>query len=58
MEPTYYIEEGMDLERIRKMARATGKAWIFPDDSDSHVVDEFRKKRKKKGLLWEYLRKP
>lgn len=58
MEPTYYIEEGMDLERIREMARATGKAWIFPDDSDSHVVDEFRKKRKKKGLLWEYLRKP
>ncbi len=56
--PEYYIAGDFDLERTRAMAAATGKAWIFPDDPASDVMDILRRKRGKKGPLWEYLRKP
>ncbi len=58
VEPAYYIEEGIDMEKIRRAAAESGKAWIFPDDPDYAIIDNFRKKRNKKGLLWEYLRRP
>lgn len=57
-EPRYYVAEDFDLEQARAMAQETGKAWIFPDDPKSEMMDEIRIKRKKKGPIWEYLRKP
>ncbi len=58
LEPTYYIEKGFDLELCRKLAEETGKAWIFPDDPLFGQLDYMRTTKKKKGLIWEYLRKP
>ena len=46
------------LVKARSAAAATGKAWVFPDDPQSALVDTLRLKRNKKGPLWEYLRKP
>lgn len=56
--PKYYLSKSLNLERVKKMAEETGKAWIFPDDPKNNLMMEFRLKRNKKGLLWEYLRKP
>lgn len=56
--PTYYIAKDFDIEKIKSEARATEKAWVFPDDPIDEMMDVFRKKKNKKGLLWEYLRKP
>ena len=56
--PAYYIAPDFDLEEARSAAAATGKAWVFPDDPQSALVDTLRLKRNKKGPLWEYLRKP
>lgn len=56
--PSYYISPDFDLEEARRAALATGKAWVFPDDEQSALVDTLRLKRNKKGPLWEYLRKP
>lgn len=56
--PAYYIAPDFDLEEARRAALATGKAWVFPDDPQSALVDTLRLKRNKKGPLWEYLRKP
>lgn len=56
--PAYYIEKGFDVEKVKQMAMETGKSWIFPDDPQSDMMDVLRNKRNKKGLLWEYLRKP
>lgn len=58
LEPTYYIADGFDYDECKRMALQTGKAWIFPDDPLSEQMDEMRIKRSKKGLIWEYLRKP
>lgn len=58
LDPVYYISDGFDLEAVRREALATGKAWIFPDDPESDLMDELRLKRKKKGPIWEYMRKP
>jgi len=58
LEPTYYLEDGFDLEECRRWARQTGKAWVFPDDPLSEQMDYMRTTKKKKGLIWEYLRKP
>jgi radical SAM superfamily enzyme YgiQ (UPF0313 family) len=58
LDPTYYLAEGFSLERCREMAKETGKAWIFPDDPVSADIDRMRVLKKKKGLIWEYLRKP
>lgn len=58
LEPAYYIAEGFDVEEIKRRALETEKAWVFPDDKQDEMMDVLRKKRKKKGLLWEYLRKP
>lgn len=58
MAPSYYISRDFDLEEVRRAALATGKAWVFPDDPQSALVDTLRLKRNKKGPLWEYLRKP
>ncbi len=55
--PTYYMADGFDIEKVKKEALATGKAWVFPDDPQSDMMDVLRKKRNKKGVLWEYLRK-
>ncbi len=57
VEPRYYISQGFDLEKVRKMALATEKAWIFPDDPANEMMDVFRLKKNKKGPIWEYLRK-
>ena len=57
VEPRYYISKGFDLEKVRKMALETGKAWIFPDDPANEMMDVFRLKKNKKGPIWEYLRK-
>ena len=56
--PAYYIAPDFDLEEARSAAAATGKAWVFPDDPQSALVDTLRLKRNKKGPVWEYLRKP
>lgn len=58
MEPHYYIRDGFDLEETRKVALATNKAWVFPDDPQNEMMTTLRIKKNKKGLLWEYLRKP
>jgi len=58
LEPTYYLADGFDYKECKRLAQETGKAWIFPDDPLSEQMDEMRIKRKKKGLIWEYLRKP
>ncbi len=58
IEPKYYITEGFDLEQTKELALATGKAWIFPDMPQDHLVETLKLKRNKKGPLWEYLRKP
>lgn len=57
VEPRYYLCSDFDLERTRALARATGKAWVFPDDEASALMDTLRIERNKKGPLWEYLRK-
>lgn len=57
VEPRYYISQGFDLEKVRQMALATEKAWIFPDDPANEMMDVFRLKKNKKGPIWEYLRK-
>lgn len=58
LEPAYYLADGFDTERVKQLARETGKAWIFPDDPQNGAMDVLREKRNKKGLLWEYLRRP
>lgn len=58
LDPTYYLAKDFSLERCREMAKETGKAWIFPDDPLSADIDRIRVLKKKKGLIWEYLRKP
>ena len=56
LEPTYYIEDGFDLEECRKMALDTNKAWVFPDDPLFGQLEYMRSVKKKKGLIWEYLK--
>jgi radical SAM superfamily enzyme YgiQ (UPF0313 family) len=58
LDPTYYLAEGISADSCRAMAKETGKAWIFPDDPLSADIDKMRVLKKKKGLIWEYLRKP
>lgn len=58
MEPKYYISKDLDMDAVRSAAKATGKAWIFPDEPQSDIVKTLKLKRNKKGPLWEYLRKP
>lgn len=57
VEPKYYITKDFNLEKVRKMALATEKAWVFPDDPANEMMDVFRLKKNKKGPIWEYLRK-
>ena len=57
VDPRYYIVKDFDLEKVRKMALETGKAWVFPDDPANEMMDVFRLKKNKKGPIWEYLRK-
>ncbi|MDD3273719.1 MAG: radical SAM protein [Bacteroidales bacterium] len=56
--PTYYLSDEFNLEQCRRLAFETGKAWIFPDDPLSDDIERMRVVKKKKGLIWEYLRKP
>ena len=58
LEPRYYISPNFDKANLRERAQQTGKAWIFPGDIPEHEIQAFKLKRKKKGLIWEYLRKP
>jgi len=58
LQPTYYISKDFDLSTLKEKAVVTGKAWSFPDDPKSDEMELFRLRRKKKGLMWEYLRKP
>lgn len=58
LEPTYYLSEGFDLEETKRLARATNKAWVFPDEPEDEMMQVLRIKKNKKGLIWEYLRKP
>ena len=58
LEPKYYISKNFDQSTLKEKAYATGKAWIFPDDLQNDEIEKFRIKRKKKGLIWEYLRLP
>lgn len=58
LEPKYYISKDFDPTTLKERARATGKAWVFPDDMRNDEIEQFRIKRKKKGLIWEYLRLP
>ncbi len=54
LEPVYYVSKDIDLDSLKARARATGKAWIFPDDDLGDVMKRMRQ-RNKKGPLWEYL---
>jgi len=56
--PKYYISPNFDQSALKAKAKATGKAWIFTDELPEEAMPEFRIKRKKKGLIWEYLRMP
>ena len=58
LEPRYYISSAFDPATLKERAFQTGKAWIFPGDIPEQELRDFKLKRKKKGLLWEYLRKP
>lgn len=58
LEPRYYISKHFDPATLKEKARLTEKAWMFPDDISEKDIQAFRIKRKKKGLIWEYLRKP
>ena len=58
LEPRYYISPDFDEATLRERARRTGKAWVFPGDIPEQEIQAFKLKRKKKGLIWEYLRKP
>ncbi|MCU0462760.1 MAG: radical SAM protein [Bacteroidales bacterium] len=54
LEPVYYVSKDIDIDSLKPMAKATGKAWIFPDDDLGDVMKRMRE-RNKKGPLWEYL---
>ncbi|MEG0891923.1 MAG: lipid biosynthesis B12-binding/radical SAM protein [Bacteroidales bacterium] len=58
LKPTYYIAEGFNINETKQAALETGKAWIFPDVPLNPMMEMLRTKRNKKGVLWEYLRKP
>lgn len=58
LEPTYYLSDDFNLKECRELAAETGKAWIFPDDPLADDIERMRVTKKKKGLIWEYLRKP
>ena len=58
LEPRYYISPDFDKATLRERAHQTGKAWIFPGDIPEQEIQAFKLKRRKKGLIWEYLRKP
>lgn len=58
VEPRYYISPDFNQATLKTRAQLTGKAWIFPGDIPEHEIQAFKLKRKKKGLIWEYLRKP
>ena len=58
LEPTYYLSNDFNLEECKRMTAETGKAWVFPDDPLADDIDLMRVVKKKKGLIWEYLRKP
>jgi len=58
LEPRYYLSPDFDPATLRTRAQQTGKAWIFPGDVPEREIQAMKLKRKKKGLLWEYLRKP
>ena len=58
LEPTYYLSKDFNLEECKRMTAETGKAWVFPDDPLADDIDLMRVVKKKKGLIWEYLRKP
>ena len=58
LEPRYYLSPDFDPTTLRARAQLTGKAWIFPGDISEREIQAIKLKRKKKGLLWEYLRKP
>jgi len=52
--PKYYISKDVDVTKLKEMARASGRSWIFPDDDKSDAMTRLRNKNKK-GPLWEYL---
>ncbi len=54
LEPVYYVSKDVVIDTLKARAKATGKAWIFPDDDLGNVMTRFRE-RNKKGPLWEYL---
>lgn len=58
LNPTYYLSEDFDLDKCKQMAYDTKKAWVFPDDPLAEEIDRMRVVKNKKGLIWEYLRKP
>ena len=58
LEPTYYLSDDFNLEECRRLAIETGKSWVFPDDPLADDIERMRVVKKKKGLIWEYLRKP
>ena len=58
LEPTYYLSKDFNLEECKRMTAETGKAWIYPDDPLADDIDIMRVVKNKKGLIWEYLRKP
>jgi radical SAM superfamily enzyme YgiQ (UPF0313 family) len=58
LEPRYYISPNVDTSTLRARAQLTGKAWIFLFVFPENEIQTFKLKRKKKGLIWEYLRKP
>ena len=51
IEPKYYINNDFDLEFTREIAKATGKAWIFPDEPQDELVNVLKLKKNKKGPL-------
>jgi radical SAM superfamily enzyme YgiQ (UPF0313 family) len=52
--PRYYLADDAPPDRIKQMARATGRRWVFSDEDSSSAIGKLRTKGKK-GPLWEFL---
>ncbi len=53
--PHYYQQIDLDIDWLRSKVKALRNPWILPDEDFSDAIDLLRKKRNRKGPLWEML---